>query len=367
MGQVPSDWKRANICAVFKKGDKTLCKNYRPVSLTCVTCKIMEHIIASHIMTHLDNNNILAHYQHGFRSRHSCETQLINTTEEISRHLNNGEQVDAVILDFEKAFDTVAHQRLLRKVEYYGIRGPVHGWLRSWLVGRTQCVVLDGETSENESVTSGVPQGTVLGPIMFLMYINDIAAKTTSTIKLFADDGLLLRKINSTSDAETLQKDLNEIVAWSHKWQMRFNPSKCFVIRFNRKRQPIGASYTMSGVTLGEVEHHPYLGVELDSKLTWSTHIDQSCAKAHNTINFLRRNVFHCPSPIKETAYKSLVRPVIEYYASAWDSGNVGKIKQLEAVQRKAARFMTGNWQYQQSVTTPVKNLSSQLAHSKLT
>jgi hypothetical protein len=357
-GRVPADWKMANICAVFKKGDKTLCKNYRPVSLTCVICKTLEHIIASHIMKHLNRNSILAFFQHGFRSGHSCESQLINTIEELARNINNCEQVDAIILDFEKAFDTVAHTRLLNKLAHYGIRGPVHDWLRNWLTGRSQRVTLEGETSEEEHVKSGVPQGTVLGPILFLVYINNIADNTTSTIKLFADDALLFRKIKKEDDAATLQRDLDTIINWSHTWQMRFNPSKCSVLRISRKRKLITTDYKMSGITLQEVENHPYLGVELDSKLSWNKHIDKTCAKAHNTLNFLRRNMYNCPKPIKETAYKTLVRPIVEYCSSTWDPGSVGRIKQVEAVQRKAARFTTNTWDRQRSVTNLLQELN---------
>ena len=321
-------------------------------------CKILEHVVASHIMSHLDDNDILVRYQHGFRRKHSCEAQLINTIEEISKNLNDGEQTDAVILDFEKAFDTVAHQRLLMKVDHYGIRGPVLNWLKSWLIGRTQCVVLDGEHSENEPVKSGVPQGTVLGPIMFLVYINDIAENTSSTIKLFADDGLLFRKICKQEDAQALQKDLDAILSWSHRWQMRFNPSKCKVLRITGKRNPLTVTYRMDGNDLEEVENHPYLGVELDKNLSWNTHIDQMCAKAHKSLNFLRRNMYHCPEKTKETTYNTLVRPILEYSASAWDPGNVGKITQIESVQRKAARFVKGDWSYHSSVTNMLKDLN---------
>jgi hypothetical protein len=357
---VPSDWKTANICAVFKKGDKTLCKNYRPVSLTSVTCKMLEHIIASHVMRHLDENEILNKEQHGFRRGHSCESQLINTIEEIARNVDQGSQTDIIILDFEKAFDTVAHNRLLQKLEYYGIRGNLHGWIKDWLIGRTQSVVLDGARSKEESVTSGVPQGTVLGPIMFLIYINNITDRTTSPMKLFADDGLLFRKVNTVEDAQALQKDLDIVTSWAHAWQMRFNPIKCYVLRISRKRNNITPQYEMMGTILQEVEHHPYLGIELDNKLSWNNQIDQCTAKAHKTLNFLRRNLYSCPSEVKEMAYKTLVRPLIEYGASAWDPGQVGKIRKVEKVQRKAARFVLGQWRQTSSVTEMVERLKWQ-------
>ena len=356
-GQVPDDWKRANVCAVFKKGDKTLSKNYRPVSLTCVTCKMLEHIITSHVMTHLDLYNILVNFQHGFRRNHSCESQLINTIEALARGLDNGEQIDVIILDFEKAFDTVPHQRLLHKMQYYGIGGDTHRWIAQWLTGRSQTVVVEGERSGDEPVISGVPQGTVLGPILFLVYINDIAEGIQSSARLFADDGLLYRSIASEQDAVDLQSDLDAVVEWSRVWQMRFNPTKCHLLRVTRKRKITPHTYCMLGQDLAAVKHYPYLGVEIDETLSWKTHVNKTCSKAHNSLNFLRRNLYRCPRKTKESAYQTMVRPLVEYCSSAWDPGYVGQIRQVEAVQRKAARFVTSDWGRYSSVTDMVKSL----------
>ena len=312
-------------------------------------------------MKHLDNSNILSKEQHGFRKGHSCESQLINTIEEIARNIDQGSQTDIIILDFEKAFDTVAHNRLMLKLEYYGIRGKLHGWIKNWLIGRTQIMVLDGARSNEESVTSGVPQGTMLGPLMFLIYINNIAEGTSSPMKLFADDGLLFRRVNEAEDAKALQKDLNIVTSWAQVWQMRFNPAKCYVLRITRKKKNIiETQYKMMGKCLQEVEHHPYLGIELDSKLNWDHQIDQCTAKAHKTLNFLRRNMYSCPSETKEMAYKSLVRPLLEYGASAWDPGLAGRISQVEMVQRKAARFVLGDWGQTSSVKGMLERLKWQ-------
>ena len=190
-GELPDDWKSANISCIFKKGDRTRPENYRPVSLTSVPCKIFEHVIFHHIMKHLDQHHFLVDYQHGFRRQRSCETQLVVTIEELAKSLDSKTQTDMLILDFSKAFDTVAHQRLLLKLEHYGIRGQLLEWIKKWLTTRRQKVVVDGEGSAEVPVTSGVPQGTVLGPLMFLIFVNDIGKNISSKLRLLADDTLL--------------------------------------------------------------------------------------------------------------------------------------------------------------------------------
>ena len=356
-GEVPDDWKSANIAAILKKADKNLASNYRPVSLTSVSCKVLEHIVFRSIMDHVDIHKILNHFQHGFRSQHSCETQLITTIEDLARGLNSQQQLDLLILDFSKAFDVVGHQRLLSKLFHYGIRGTSLKWMENWLTGRTQKVVVEGECSEETPVTSGVPQGTVLGPLMFILYINDISAETSSSIRLFADDCLLYRVINSTHDAEKLQGDLTQLCRWSVDWQMDFNAGKCHVLTVTRKQMPHHFPYTIAGVQLAHVHHHPYLGVELASDLNWSHHLDEVVPKAQRNLNLLRRNLYGCTSRTKETAYMTLVRPVLEYASSVWDPHQANHINRVERVQRRAARFVTGQHQWDVRVTGLMQGL----------
>ena len=170
-GKIPEDWKHANVCPVFKKGNKHNAINYRPISLTCILCKIMEHIIASSMMDHLENNNILYDLQHGFRTSRSCETQLVSFIQELAKNNNHNIQTDIIVMDFAKAFDKVPHKRLLSKLNYYGIEYNTLKWIEDCLTSHT--VIIDGVQSEKIHVTSGIPQGTVLGPILFLVYTND--------------------------------------------------------------------------------------------------------------------------------------------------------------------------------------------------
>ena len=181
----------------------------------------MEHILVSHIMQHLEEHNIPS--QFGFRTKHSCESQLLIVTDDFAKALNNKLQIDIAILDLSKAFDKVPHMRLLSKLDHYGIRGHLLTWLQSFLNDRSQQVVVDGCFSSPCKVSAGVPQGSVLGPTLFLLYINDISEGIHSQIKLFADDCLVYRNVQTSTDQQILQQDLNTLIKWADKWQMKFN------------------------------------------------------------------------------------------------------------------------------------------------
>ena len=228
---------------MYKKGDRSQAVNYRPVSLTSICCKTMEHIVYWHIIEHLENHQILSDNQHGFRKHRSCETQLVNTIETVARSLDKKEQVDMLIL----AFDTVPHQSRINKMEHYGIKSNIHRWVSSWLTQRHQRVCVDEEENSNKPVRSGIPQGTVLGPLCFLIYINNMekSISRTSTLCLFADDWLLYRPGNTTDGGKRLQEDLTELTKWAEKWQMTFHPAKCYILRVTRKKNPIITNYEM--------------------------------------------------------------------------------------------------------------------------
>ena len=204
-GKLPDDWVDANVAPVFKTGDKHSPANYRPISLTCVCAKLLEHIICKQIMSHFSKNKMLTPVQHGFRSKHWCESQLLITTDEFIQNFEGKTQTDVVVLDFSMAFDVVPHQRLLHKLGHYGIRGTTLNWIQNFLTNRTQKVVVDGSSSESAHVKSGVPQGTVLGPLLFLTHNNDLPSTVSSQVRLFADDCLLYHPIKCWADQEKLQ------------------------------------------------------------------------------------------------------------------------------------------------------------------
>jgi hypothetical protein len=340
-GNLPSDWLTANIASVFKKGDRNKAENYRPVSLTSVACKTMEHVICHHLRNHLEQHNILTNKKHGFRSGFSCETQLLTTMDDLLKSNNRGMQTDVIILDFSKAFDTVPHAKLLHKLQHYGIRGPVLGWISTFLTRRTMRVVLEGERSEEAKVESGVPQGTVLGPLLFLCHINDLPDTVSSSVRLFADDCLLYREIRSFLDHITLQKDLSRLEAWARDWGMRFNAKKCYVLPTKTQSTFF---YKLNDEALAHVEQNPYLGLTISSDLKWGVHITNVCKKAGSTLGFLRRNLGSCSRECRRLAYISLLRSKLEYGASVWDPYLKKDTDRLERIQRQAARFITRDY-----------------------
>ncbi|KAK6188521.1 hypothetical protein SNE40_004681 [Patella caerulea] len=246
-------------------------------------------------------------------------------------------QVDVAILDFSKAFDTVPHDKLLQKLENYGVRGNILNWLTSFLKDRHMNVAIEGEHSDSVKVESGVPQGTVLGPLMFLCHINDLPDAVKSTVRLFADDCLLYKTIRSRDDHLVLQRDLQELEKWADLWGMKFNAKKCYILSVQQKSSFF---YELDNTILQQVNANPYLGLNISENLTWETHISNICKKANSTLGFLKRNLKHCPQDCRKLAYISLVRSTLEYGAVIWDPYLVKDINSLEKIQRHAARFI---------------------------
>ena len=281
---LPDIWKHSNVSPIYKKGDKTNPSNYRPVPLTCISCKLLEHIIFSNLNQHLKRNNILYPLQHGFRDKRSCETQLIEFVHDIAYNMQEGIQNGVVVMDFAKAFDKVAHNRLLYKLSSYGVKGNTLGWIGSFLCGRSQKVVLEGKSSSSVPVLSGVLQGSLLGPVLFLIYINDLPEYVSnSAVRLFADDTRLYLTIHNSSDCDKLQEDLNNLERWESDWQMSFHPEKCEVIHITTKKTPILHTYSLHGHILSSVPKIKYLGVHISQDLKWNSHINSTSLKANQT------------------------------------------------------------------------------------
>jgi len=318
---------------------------------------MMEHIIVSNIMKHCDKHNILAKEQHGFRGKRSCETQLAGFIHDLASSLDKGKQTDCIILDFAKAFDKVSHSKLLLKLKSYGIKNETFSWISSFLSNRSQRVVLNDTYSDSVPVESGVPQGSVLGPILFLLYINDITQDITSSIRLFADDCVLYRNINNNNDKTILQHDLDKLIDWEQKWKMQFNVDKCNTLHVSSPRKKIITPYFMHGQKLDRVTETKYLGVTITEDLKWNTHISKIVNSANSMMGMIKRNIKKAPRKTKEAAYKALIRPKVEYCSSIWDPHQANNISKIDGVQRRAARYVCNQYGRKDSVTDMVTSL----------
>jgi hypothetical protein len=354
---IPTVWKSANVTPVFKKGNRSFPENYRPISLTSVLCKMFEHIVTSNLATFLEANNLFCNDQFGFRKNRSCEFQLHRVCQDLAFILDNKEEADLVFLDFSKAFDKVSHPLLLHKLKAYGLQIDIVSLIKSFLANRTQRVVVDGWSSEPVDVTSGVPQGSVLGPLLFLIYINDLPDKIKSKCRLFADDSLLYRKIMSPDDCLQLQKDLEEVADWCNKWLMTLNLDKCEFMKVTSKRNALESHYRILDHDLSQVSSYKYLGVIINEKLNWNTHINTVINKANKVLYVTKQALSKSSQIVKETAYTSIVRPTLEYSSSVWDPYHIGQIHAIEMVQRKAARFCLNRYQRMDSVSAMLDEL----------
>ena len=288
---LPKDWLSATIIPVFKKGNKNLPSNYRPISLTVVCCKVMEHIIFHSIMNHLNTHNIINPNQLGFRPGFSCVTQPMLLTDDILKAMDSHYQVDLVLLDFSKAFDTVAHSNI------------------------------------------------------------------ASSIRLFADDCVLYRVIKSPQDHLSLQQNLNQLVQWADTWQMKLNIGKCVTMTCTRSPASTPTAYYINEHPLDITDQHDYLGVRLHSSMTWSHHIQLKVNKATKVLNFIKCTLHKCTKEVKETAYFTLVRPLHEYAAIIWDPYQQHLIDDIEKIQRRAARWVMGDYRFTSSVTEMISTL----------
>ena len=337
-GIVPQDWKDAIVSPLHKKGSKDKPENYRPVSLTSIVGKMLESIIKDHITEHLDRLHLIRSSQHGFTKGKSCLTNLLEFFEGVTKDLDMGQPVDLVYLDFAKAFDKVPYMRLFRKLEAHGIEGVVLHWVKSWLSGRRQQVNINKECSNWKEVTSGVPQGSVLGPLLFVIYINDLEIDLISRIGKFADDTKISRQVGCFRDAEILQDDLRKLDEWARNWQMQFNQDKCVVMHVGRCNSQF--DYKLGNKLLNTTGKEKDLGVMVDSNMKFSEQCNSAITNANNTLGLIRRTIKNKSKSIIVRLFKGLVRPKLEYCVQAWRPFLKGDIKNLERVQRRATRLI---------------------------
>ncbi len=338
VGAVPDDMKIANVTPIHKKGPKDIPGNYRPISLTSVVGKLMESVIADRIVDHLESNNLLGDSQHGFRRKRSCLTNLLEFFHHMLSVFDVSRAIDILYLDFKKAFDKVPHKRLMSKVRALGVGGRVADWIEHWLADRLQRVVINGENSPWSPVKSGVPQGSVLGPLLFLIYINDLDQGLVSKISKFADDTKLGANAANPASIALLQQDLIKIGEWSDTWQMPFNTDKCTVMHIGSANQL--ANYTLQGEQIPITHLEKDLGVFISSDLKFTRQCIEVEKKAGKILGYISRQFRYRDKVIVLSLYNSLVRPLLEYAVQFWSPTLIQDIQRLEKIQARATKLI---------------------------
>ena len=344
-GEIAPEFKYQVITPVHKKGSRAIPPNYRPISLTSHLIKIFERVLRIEIVAFLEKNKILCRNQHGFQKGRSCLTQLLNHVDNILQNFLRGNDTDAIYLDYAKAFDKVDHSLLIEKLHSYGIRGKLLTWLTTYLNNRIQTVAINGAKSYPATVKSGVPQGTVLGPVLFILYLNDLTKCIKySVISSFADDTRLLKEIQNTQDMNGLQADLNEAIRWSHENNMSLHAEK-----FEYLCHSTGSSKLLQEMPFS-CEYYKYtteeeayitpthivkdLGINIVPDLQWSPHINIICDSARKMTSWILSVFIDRSISTMISLYKCLIRSKVEYNCPLWDPTKIEDIMTLEGVQR---------------------------------
>ncbi|CAG9128671.1 unnamed protein product [Plutella xylostella] len=339
-GVVPLIWKSAFISPIHKKGPKNQVDNYRPISKLCLVAKVFERIVYNEVYVSLKLT--FNHQQHGFLRHRSTVSNLVLLNEFISKEMESNNNVDAIYTDYSKAFDRIDHKMLLKKLLMAGIRGDLYRWFSSYICNRTQAVVLNGYKSLWTDIPSGVPQGSLLGPLLFVIFINDIdTCFRYSDFLLFADDMKVFRVVNDSLDCSLLQDDLDRVEQYCHHNKLDINVSKCFSITFSRKRNIYLNSYKLNHQSISNCSEIRDLGVTMDSKLMFDTHIQTIVKKSYKALGFLIRSCknFKMMKSIK-ILYCSLVRSNLEYASQVWNPLYNVYISQIESIQRKFIKYL---------------------------
>ena len=343
LGSVPNQWKMANISAIFKgKGEEQDPSNYRPISITSCLGKILEKIIFKYLYNYLHENNILTDFQSGFRPKDSTVNQLLEIYHIIISNMDKGKEIKFIFCDVSKAFDKVWHRGLIHKLKKYGLCDGIIEWFSSYLTNRKQRVTIDGFHSTWSDTEAGVPQGSVLGPYLFLLYINDIVENISSNIRLFADDTSLFTVIENADSIKTLNEDIYRITKWSKDWLIILNHVKTSTMTFTWKKDSNLPDVIMNDTVLSDDPNHTHLGLTFTSDARWDEHIRKIYEKAAFKLNVLRMLKYDLDRKSLLRFYISYIRPTLEYADVVWDNISQRNVDLLESIQLDACRIITG-------------------------
>lgn len=343
-GKFPKLWKQANVSPIHKKDDPSDVSNYRPISLLSTVGKVLEKIVHKHVFNFFHEHHVITSLQSGFVPGDSTVNQLTDIYNTFCKALDEGKEVRAIFCDISKAFDRVWHKGILFKLKSVGISGSLLNWFTDYLKDRKQRVVLPGASSDWTSIKAGVPQGSILGPLLFILYINDIVDDIDSTIRLFADDtSLYIIVEDPVLAADQLNSDLLKVHQWATKWLVKFNPLKSQSVVFSRKQnKPYHPPVLLDQTPINETTSHKHLGVFLSNDCTWHDHLEYIKSKAWNRINVMRKLKFKLSRKPLQTIYFTFIRPLLEYADVVWDNCTSYEVNDLEKIQNEAARIVTG-------------------------
>ena len=344
-GEIPDSLKLSNITPIYKDGNRKEPKNYRPVALTSHLSKLFEKVVRNALVKYIEERNLLNPNQHGFRRGYSCLSQLLHHQDAITQQLEHGLNVDVIYLDFSKAFDKLDINITLQKLLDLGVRGKLFVWLKSFMKNRQQCVVIDEAKSNKIPITSGVPQGSVLGPLLFLILLNDIDANVNfSSVSSFADDTRVYSGVHSTQDVCNLQTDLHSIYDWARKNNATFNAGKFECVRYgkNAEIKSLTSYISSNGTTIDSCDNVRDLGVQMSSDATFSHQIDKIVTSATKKCGWILRTFKTRERIAMITLWKSLIAPILDYCCQLWSPSKPGQITALENVQHSFFKKIAG-------------------------